>query len=260
MSKLMIVESPNKIKKIEAALKSIGGSWRVEASVGHIRDLDDEMKEGDVVCGVESTLRPRYTPTERGRSVIAKLRKSIAVADKVYLATDPDREGEAISWHLMQALGLKPNDYVRVAFNEVTKQAIAKALKQERSIDNRWVAAQEARRVLDRLVGFSVSPLVSNLLNAKASAGRVQSPAVGLVVERERAIRNFKPVDHYSVRGSCSSNTSTCTRCLTNKQKIGIACMQSHRDVFTSQITNRCQILSHLLTFCFLSLSGTTFC
>lgn len=200
MSNLMIVESPNKIKKIEAALKAIGGSWRVEASVGHIRDLDDELKEGDVVCGVESTLRPRYTPTERGKSVIAKLRKSIAVADKVYLATDPDREGEAISWHLMQALGLKPNDYVRVAFNEVTKQAIAKALKQERSIDNRWVAAQEARRVLDRLVGFSVSPLVSNLLNAKASAGRVQSPAVGLVVERERAIRNFKPVDHYSVR------------------------------------------------------------
>ena len=143
---------------------------------------------------------PRYCPTERGRSVIAKLKKSIVQADKVYLATDPDREGEAISWHLAQALGLKQGDYVRVTFNEVTKSAIAKSLKNERSIDNRLVAAQEARRVLDRLVGFAVSPLVSNLLNAKASAGRVQSPAVGLVVERERAIRNFKPVDHYSVR------------------------------------------------------------
>lgn len=197
---LMIVESPNKIKKIEAALKSIGGSWRVEASVGHVRDLDDEAKDGDVVSGVEQSLRPRYCPTERGRSVIAKLRKSIAGADKVYLATDPDREGEAISWHLAQALGLKQTDYVRVAFNEVTKSAIAKALTQERSIDNRLVAGQEARRVLDRLVGFAVSPLLSNMLNAKASAGRVQSPAVGLVVERERAIRNFKPVDHYSVR------------------------------------------------------------
>lgn len=197
---LMIVESPNKIKKIESALKSIGGSWRVEASVGHVRDLDDEAKEGDLVSGVSADLRPRYCPTERGRSVIAKLKKSIVQADKVYLATDPDREGEAISWHLAQALGLKQGDYVRVTFNEVTKSAIAKSLKNERSIDNRLVAAQEARRVLDRLVGFAVSPLVSNLLNAKASAGRVQSPAVGLVVERERAIRNFKPVDHYSVR------------------------------------------------------------
>jgi DNA topoisomerase-1 len=194
---LMIVESPNKIQKIKAAL---GSGWRVEASVGHVRDLDPEHKEGDVVTGVGENLRPRYTPTEKGASVIAKLRKAVKECDKVYLATDPDREGEGISWHLAAALGLKKGEYVRVTFNEITKTAIANALKKERAIDVKLVAAQEARRVLDRLVGFAVSPPLCNLLDAKVSAGRVQSPALGLVVERERAIRAFKPVSHYGVK------------------------------------------------------------
>jgi DNA topoisomerase-1 len=185
--KLMIIESPGKIAKLSAIL---GADWKIAASVGHVRDLP--QKE----MGVHAPdFRPHYELTERGSGVVAKLKALAKDADAVYLATDPDREGESISWHLQQCLKL-PNP-LRVTFNEITASAVRQALVKPRSIDVRRVAAQEARRVLDRLVGYMVSPELSNQAGIQLSAGRVQSVAVRLVVERERAIRAFKVTQHY---------------------------------------------------------------
>jgi len=185
--KLMIIESPGKIKKLSAIL---GSDWIIGASVGHVRDLPKKQ------MGVEAPdFKPTYELTERGEDVIKKLKGLVKQADAVYLATDPDREGESISWHLQQCLRLQ-NPY-RVTFNEITPNAVKTALASPRAIDVKRVAAQEARRVLDRLVGYMVSPELSRQAGERLSAGRVQSPAVRLVVERERAIRAFKVTHHY---------------------------------------------------------------
>lgn len=185
--KLMIIESPGKIKKLSAIL---GSDWIIGASVGHVRDLPKKQ------MGVEAPdFKPTYELTERGEDVIKKLKGLVKQADSVYLATDPDREGESISWHLQQCLRLQ-NPY-RVTFNEITPNAVKTALASPRAIDVKRVAAQEARRVLDRLVGYMVSPELSRQAGERLSAGRVQSPAVRLVVERERAIRAFKVTHHY---------------------------------------------------------------
>lgn len=193
MTTLMIVESPTKAKKLPDFLPH---GYKVMASGGHVRDLDDEMKTDDVVNGINADLSPRYTPTERGAETIARLKKAVETAENVILATDPDREGEAIAWHLAQALKLKNAD--RVTFNEITKTALEKALSNKRKINMHQVSAQETRRVLDRLVGFRVSPQLCGLLKTKASAGRVQTPALRLVVDREREINAFVATDHYS--------------------------------------------------------------
>lgn len=186
---LLIVESPGKIKKIQGFL---GEGWQVMASVGHVRDLP---RDG---IGVnETSYRPRYLPTERGKGVIAKLAKAVQSAQAVYLATDPDREGEAIAWHLAEALRLK--DPKRVTYAEITEQAVKKALASPRSLDMNLVAAQQGRRVLDRLVGYKVSGPLSRAVGGKKSAGRVQSPALRLVVDREREIRAFTVTTHYGV-------------------------------------------------------------
>lgn len=185
--KLLIVESPNKTKKLSALL---GEGWNVAASVGHVRNLP--LNE----IGVEApAFKPRYEFTERGASVVDRLAKLAKEADAVYLATDPDREGESISWHLQQCLKL--DNPLRVTFNEITANTVKAALVNPRTIDVKWVAAQEARRVLDRLVGYMVSPVLSLQTGERLSAGRVQSPAVYIVVERERAIRAFKSTKHY---------------------------------------------------------------
>ena len=187
--KLMIIESPGKVKKLSAIL---GPDWNVAASVGHIRDLPERE------MGVEAPLyKPQYVLTERGGEVVARLKSLVQRADEVYLATDPDREGESISWHLQQCLKL--HNPLRVTFGEITAQAVKAAIAQPRAIDVKRVAAQEARRVLDRLVGYTVSPQLSQQTGERLSAGRVQSPAVRLVVERERAIRAFKSTLHYGV-------------------------------------------------------------
>jgi len=187
---LLIVESPGKIKKIEAYA---GPDFKVMASVGHIRDLPPKD------LGVSPPdYRPRYEATTRGREVITKLRAAAKKADKVYLATDPDREGEAIAWHLAEALDLK--DPLRVTFHEITESAVKAAIANPRVIDRNLVYAQEGRRVLDRLVGYQVSPIVSSRLRQSGlSAGRVQSPALRLVVEREQAIKSFKMTSHFGV-------------------------------------------------------------
>ncbi len=185
--KLMIIESPGKIEKLTAIL---GDGWKIAASVGHVRDLP----QNDM--GVQAPeFVPSYELTDRGVGVVAKLKQLVKEADSVYLATDPDREGESISWHLQQCLNLK-NPF-RVTFNEITSNAVKNALTSPRTIDANLVAAQEARRILDRLVGYMVSPELSNQTGQRLSAGRVQSPAVWLVVVREREIRAFKVTNHF---------------------------------------------------------------
>ncbi len=184
----MIVESPNKIRKIREIL---GAGWDVAASVGHIRDLP--VKD----LGIEMPgYRPRYELSDRGADVVKGLRARAAKAEAVYLATDPDREGEAIAWHVAEALKLKKPH--RVSFDAITPEVIRRAIAAPRSVDTHLVHAQEARRVLDRLVGYQVSPVLSRQAARRGlSAGRVQSPAVRLVVEREREIEAFREVRHF---------------------------------------------------------------
>ncbi len=188
---LVIVESPGKVKKIREIL---GPGWDVQASVGHVRDLPEHE------MGVEAPdFKPKYVPTERGKDVLARLRKAVERANAVYLATDLDREGEAIAWHLKQALRLQNPQ--RIRFAEITARAIKTAIANPTAIDVKKVAAQEGRRVLDRLVGYIVSPKLGDMAGRRGlSAGRVQSPAVRIVLERERAIQAFKPTNHFGVQ------------------------------------------------------------
>lgn len=187
--RLLIVESPNKTKKIRAIL---GPGWDVQACFGHVRDLPERE------MGLEPPdFKPRYEILKRAIPHVQRLKALAKEAHSVYLATDPDREGEAIAWHLAMALRLK--DPLRVCFNEITEQAVRAAVQAPRQIDLARVAAQEARRAMDRLVGYMVSPVLCRRMDARLSAGRVQSPALRLVVEREREIENFKPLKHFGV-------------------------------------------------------------
>ena len=188
---LLIVESPGKVKKVKEFL---GSGWNVAASVGHVRDLPKEG-DNDGVCPPD--FKPNYVPTDRGADVLADLAKKVKEADQIYLATDPDREGEAIAWHLKEALKL--SDPHRVTYTEITESAIKKAVANPRKIDMQLVNAQETRRVLDRLFGYQVRPAINAASGEKLTAGRVQSPALRLVVERESAIRNFKSTTHFGV-------------------------------------------------------------
>ena len=191
-AKLLILESPGKVKKVQEIL---GPGWKVAASVGHVRDLP--VKEMGVAA---PDFKPQYIPTDRGKDVLSRLAGMVKNAEEVFLATDPDREGEAIAWHLQDALKLK--NAKRVTYAEITESAIRAALSTPRSIDMALVAAQEGRRVLDRFCGYMVSGPLSNAVGQKLSAGRVQSPAVRLVVERERAIQSFVAVSHFGAEVS----------------------------------------------------------
>lgn len=187
MKTLVIIESPGKKKKLATIL---GAGFRIEASFGHIRDLPEKS------LGVAAPdYTPDYGPTERSKATIAALKKAVKEADRVLLATDPDREGEAIAWHIADVCKIKKPE--RIAFGEITATAVKAAVAAPRPLDLALVRAQEARRVADRLVGYTVSPELSQRAGQALSAGRVQSPAVRLVVERERAIRAFVPVKHY---------------------------------------------------------------
>ena len=189
MTNLVIVESPAKKGTIE---KYLGDGWIVEASYGHIRDLPNDA------MGINfDNYQPNYIASERGSSTIAKLKRIAQSADEVYLATDLDREGEAISWHLAEVLNLK--NPKRITFNEITESAVTKAVQNPRTIDYDLFYAQQGRRVADRLVGWKVSPELNNSTGMRLSAGRVQSPAVRLIVEREREIKGFKSTKHYGV-------------------------------------------------------------
>lgn len=189
---LVIVESPAKAKTIE---KILGRRYKVAASMGHVRDLPKSQFGVDPERGFE----PRYI-TIRGKGpVLNQLRAEAQKADRVLLATDPDREGEAISWHLAQALGLDPDDDVRVVFQEITRDAVRDAIKNPRGINYDLVNAQQARRILDRLVGYRLSPLLWRKIRPGLSAGRVQSVAVRLIVDRESEIENFEPREYWSL-------------------------------------------------------------
>lgn len=187
--KLIIVESPTKARELSHFL---GREYKVVASMGHVRDLPVHA------MGVQPPdFFPEYEPTERGKGVLAGIRKLLPQAETVYLASDPDREGESISWHLAEALRIPKGKTKRITYTEVTEAAVRRALGQPRAIDMDLVAAQEARRVADRIIGYGVSPALCQAGNAKLSAGRVQTPALRLVVEREEAIRNHTAVNHF---------------------------------------------------------------
>ena len=184
--KLLIVESPAKAKTIE---KYLGKDFRVKSSFGHIRDLEKGTKGIDI----EDNFKPNYVISPEKVKVVSDLKKEVSVSDEVWLATDEDREGEAISWHLCEVLGLNPKSVKRIVFREITKPAIQKAIVEPRNVDLNLVNAQQARRVLDRLVGFELSEILWRKVKNKLSAGRVQSVAVKLVVEKEREIQEFVP-------------------------------------------------------------------
>lgn len=183
---LIIVESPSKAKTISKYLK---GKYKVDASGGHVRDLPEKKLGVKITAGFV----PQYEITASKKEVIKRLSAEAQKADRVYLATDPDREGEAISWHLQSVLGLDENTENRIEFNEISPAAVQNALKKPRKININLVDAQQARRVLDRLVGYKLSPLLNNRIQNGLSAGRVQSVALRLIVEREREISAFKP-------------------------------------------------------------------
>lgn len=189
MTTLVIVESPGKTKKISSIL---GSDYTVMASVGHVRDLPQSGMGID-----NTTYEMTYEPTERGEGIIAKLKAAAKNADRVLLATDPDREGEAIAWHLAEALNLKKRE--RITFGAITKDKVLAAIADPQPIDMAKVHAQEGRRALDRIIGYRVSPALSNRTGQPLGAGRVQSPAVRLVVDREDAINAFKVTQHYGV-------------------------------------------------------------
>ncbi|RKD34424.1 type I DNA topoisomerase [Thermohalobacter berrensis] len=197
---LVIVESPSKAKTIA---KFLGRKYKVKASVGHVRDLP-KSKLG---INIEEDFQPQYI-TIRGKGpVLKELRKEAKKAEKIFLATDPDREGEAISWHLAYILGLDENDNVRIEFNEITKNAIKNAIKHPRPINQNLVDAQQARRILDRLVGYKISPLLWRKIKRGLSAGRVQSVAVKLICDREKEIENFKPKEYWTIDAILSKNS-----------------------------------------------------
>ena len=192
--KLVIVESPTKVKSIG---KYLGSDYVVSSSKGHIRDLSTKGKFGFGV-DIEDNFKPNYTTIKGKKKVIDELKKEAKKADKVYLATDLDREGEAIAWHLYDVLGLKDENYSRVVFNEITKNTILEAIKNERKIDKDLVNSQETRRILDRIIGFRLSKLIQSKTDG-SSAGRVQSVALKLIVDKEREIEAFNPVEYWTI-------------------------------------------------------------
>ena len=188
MSKnLVIVESPAKAKTIQGFL---GDDFIVESSFGHVVDLP---KKG-MGIEIENHFKPIYEVTPDKKEVVSKLKKLSSKAETIWLASDEDREGEAISWHLYNVLNLENKDTKRIVFNEITKKAIQRAVENPRQIDINLVDAQQARRVLDRLVGFEMSPILWKKIKPGLSAGRVQSVSVRLIVEREKEIKKFVPV------------------------------------------------------------------
>ena len=189
---LVIVESPTKVKTIK---KFLGPNYTVLASNGHVRDLPKSTLGIDIEHGYE----PKYITIRGKGELVASLKKAAAKADRVYLATDPDREGEAISWHLSKALKLEPQKMMRITFNEITKTAVRASLKNAREIDMNLVDEQQARRCLDRMVGYEISPLLWKKIKRGLSAGRVQSVATRIIADREEEINAFIPREYWTI-------------------------------------------------------------
>ena len=200
--KLVIVESPAKAKTIK---KYLGSGYTVEASMGHIRDLP----KSQLGVNVENDFEPKYITIRGKGDLLAKLRKAAKKADKVYLATDPDREGEAISYHLSHILKLDPEDNIRIEFNEITKYAVKKSIKNARPINLKVFDAQQARRIVDRLVGYEISPILWRNVKWGLSAGRVQSVALNLICNREKEIEAFESKEYWSIEADLLKQKKT---------------------------------------------------
>ena len=197
MANLVIIESPFKATAIKSYL---GSGYKVVASNGHIRDLPKSTFGIDI----ENNFEPHYINIRGRADIINEIKKDAKAANKVYFATDPDREGEAISWHLATALGIPVENTLRVTFNSITKNAVKEGIKNPRSIDMNIVNAQQSRRLLDRIVGYKLSPLLWKKVQHGLSAGRVQSVATRIIVEREEEIRAFVPVEYWTVGATVS--------------------------------------------------------
>lgn len=208
---LVIVESPAKAKTIE---KYLGKDFKVTSSMGHIRDL----VKGDNAIDIENGFVPKYEVSEDKKNLVKELKKLTEQSEIIWLATDEDREGEAISWHLYETLKLKPQNTKRIVFNEITKSAILRAIENPRTIDNYLVDAQQARRILDRLVGFELSPVLWKKVKPQLSAGRVQSVAVRLIVEREREINEFKSQSEFKLSGEFLTNEKKILKATCNEK------------------------------------------
>src|SRR5690554_1922606 len=225
MSKnLVIVESPAKAKTIE---KFLGADYQVESSFGHISDLPSK----EIGVDIANNFKPKYEVSPDKKAVVKKLKDLAKKANIVWLASDEDREGEAIAWHLYEELGLKPENTKRIVFHEITKSAIKKAIENPRDIDYNLVNAQQARRVLDRLVGYELSPILWKKVKGGLSAGRVQSVAVRLIVEREKEIINFSAETFYNVTATFSTLEgklvkANSTKNLSPKKKLNSSCKQ----------------------------------
>lgn len=189
---LVIVESPAKVKTIK---KFLGKNYEVAASNGHVRDLP----KSQLGFNAENNFEPKYITIRGKGDILANLRKEVKKADKIYLATDPDREGEAISWHLYHALKLQDKKVYRITFNEITQSAVKASLKNPREIDMDLVNAQQARRMLDRMVGYRISPVLWSKVKRGLSAGRVQSVALRLISDRETEIGEFIPREYWTL-------------------------------------------------------------
>jgi DNA topoisomerase-1 len=190
--KLVIVESPAKARTVG---RFLGKGFTVKASVGHVRDLLRSRLSVDI----ENGFTPTYTVPKEKKEVVREIKSLAARAEEIYLATDPDREGEAIAWHLMEAAAIDPQRARRVTFHEITEPAIQEAFSHPRAIDMNLVNAQQARRILDRLVGYQISPILWEKVRNRLSAGRVQSVALRLIVEREREIQAFVPEEYWTI-------------------------------------------------------------
>ncbi len=247
--KLIIVESPHKAETIKKFLK---GDYIVEASKGHIRDLPVNR----MGVKLDGDFEPFYEVSQEKKNVIKRLKDQASRADAVYLATDPDREGEAISWHLAEVLGLDISAPNRIEFNEISERAVLEALKNPRKLDMNLVDAQQARRVLDRIVGYSISPVASSRLNETLSAGRVQSVALKMVVDRERKIKDFKPEEFWNIKADLAKLNGETLRVLLsekNGKKIKIGNAETATEVenalkllpFKVKEVKRSEIKSH---------------
>ncbi|HRV76266.1 MAG TPA: DNA topoisomerase, partial [Candidatus Saccharimonadales bacterium] len=190
---LVIVESPAKAKTIQ---KYLGKDFEVKSSFGHIRDLPGKGMNVDI----KNNFEPNYEVSPEKKKTVAELKRAAKTAKLVWLASDEDREGEAISWHLAEILKLKPENRRRIVFHEITENAIKNAVENPRDIDEKLVDAQQARRILDRIVGYELSPMLQRKITKGLSAGRVQSVAVRLVVEREEEIKNHKAEEYYKIK------------------------------------------------------------
>jgi DNA topoisomerase-1 len=194
---LVIVESPAKAKTIG---RFLGKNYKIEASIGHVRDLPKSQMGVDI----ENNFEPKYITIRGKGDIITKLKKEAKNVKKVFLATDPDREGEAISWHLANLLKIDNSSKCRITFNEITQNAVRNAIKSPRQIDMNLVDAQQARRVLDRIVGYKISPLLWKNIKKGLSAGRVQSVATRLVCDREEEIEQFVPEEYWTLKAQLS--------------------------------------------------------